>query len=440
MNFLKYQNTILKNSILLAFVTFVFLWDIKYYFFEARFIIILLVIPFLFDYKNYFKNINKTQIYFFSIIFFILLHLIIISKLNRINIDHQRIYEIIFLYYFFIISFNYKKNIINNLNNLIYIFLLIFFPTILLCQLVNPIKIQNIMSCYPGWFATHKILFLENSHFGMISSSIIWYSILTFFQIKRSINYKLLIIFFIIFSFINVSTSFLFGFILTSIIVIILFFKNLNYKELFFIIFLLFTASAILIFNKECFSRVNDTFKILNIKIFKNHIDKDQINNKDQINKSEKFTPNMSTGVYVNSFKVVLFSLKNNIFGYGINQNNEAFKKYFEAYTKENKIDSAIDFHHPNYQPDYLYKLNFKDASNTLAKLLNEFGLFTIFILYFLSKFLFNNNINLALKFFLISPLISQLFFRGAGYFNGGFIFFLFFAIILSFKKKYEKF
>ena len=148
----------------------------------------------------------------------------------------------------------------------------------------------------------------------------------------------------------------------------------------------------------------------------------------------------MSTGVYVNSFKVVLFSLKNNIFGYGINQNNEAFKKYFEAYTKENKIDSAIDFHHPNYQPDYLYKLNFKDASNTLAKLLNEFGLFTIFILYFLSKFLFNNNINLALKFFLISPLISQLFFRGAGYFNGGFIFFLFFAIILSFKKKYEKF
>jgi hypothetical protein len=81
----------------------------------------------------------------------------------------------------------------------------------------------------------------------------------------------------------------------------------------------------------------------------------------------------------------------------------------------------------------YLLQLNKQDASNNFVKLVCEFGVFSIFIFYFILKLLMNNT-PLFLKFFFLAPLISQLFLRGAGYFNGGFIFFLFFTIILSFK------
>ena len=135
------------------------------------------------------------------------------------------------------------------------------------------------------------------------------------------------------------------------------------------------------------------------------------------------FIPNMSTSIYVNSHKVMIFALKENILGFGLNQYYAVHEKYFI----KNKDQYNFDI-----EP-YLLQLNKQDASNNFVKLVCEFGVFSIFIFYFILKLLMNNT-PLFLKFFFLAPLISQLFLRGAGYFNGGFIFFLFFTIILSFK------
>ena len=82
-----------------------------------------------------------------------------------------------------------------------------------------------------------------------------------------------------------------------------------------------------------------------------------------------------------------------------------------------------------------IQNLNLNDGTNNFVKFLGEFGLFGIFLFYYIFKFIFNNNINLDLKILIIAPFITQLIFRGAGYFNGGFIFY---AIIIIFYNHYN--
>jgi hypothetical protein len=55
---------------------------------------------------------------------------------------------------------------------------------------------------------------------------------------------------------------------------------------------------------------------------------------------------------------------------------------------------------------------------------------------YLIVKFALNRNIDVDFKIFILSPLLSQVFIRGAGYFNGGFLFYLVIIIILSNLKK----
>jgi hypothetical protein len=408
-NEFKKKNILLINYfILITFLSFVFFWDIKYPLFQIRFLIIFLVIPFIFFYKS---KLNSIKLFFFPILF-IFLHLIFISFFYNVNINIQRLYEIIFLYYFCVICFSYKEIIINNLDLFVLLFLLIFLPSIFFMFLIHPIKTYSLFSCYPGWFALNEFIYSENSHFGMISSSIVWYSVFRLFSNKIGFFFKLLLIIFIIFSFINVSTSFLVATLLTSFLVTILFFKRIKYKEFLFILFLAFTSFLILIFNSQCFSRFNDTIKVFKINLSRSEND-------------QQSNTNMSTDVYIASSKVLIYSLRKNVFGYGVNQYEHSYKEYFE----ENIYKYDLK------QQGYLFKLNNKDASNNFVKLLCEFGIFSIIIFYFIIKLLLNNSRPLFLILFFIAPLISQFFFRGAGYFNGGFLFFLFFTIILSYEK-----
>ena len=75
--------------------------------------------------------------------------------------------------------------------------------------------------------------------------------------------------------------------------------------------------------------------------------------------------------------------------------------------------------------------LNTNDARSTLLKILNEFGIFSLFFLYAGLKFLLNKKVELYLKMTILSLLITQLI-SGAGYFNGGFSIFLFLMLLLN--------
>jgi len=414
------KNFFLVNFILLSFIAYVYLWDVKYSLIQFRFLIILLIFPFVFLAKNRLNSI----IYFFFPILFILIHLITVSKIFGIKINIQRLYEIIFLYYFLVISFAYKEIILNFLSRFIFIFLSIFFLSIIFYFIKNPESINFIISCYQGWFSLNNFIFLENSHLGMISSSILWYSVFRFFDNKMNFIFKILLFIFLIFSFINVSTSFLFSIIIISLLSIIFCLKKIHSKEFFVILFLLTVSIFILLFEKQCAERFFHTVKSvtayfsLSEKLYKKSEKKAAV--KEEI---ENFMPNTSTSIYVNSQKIMIFALKENILGFGLNQYYVVHEKYFI----KNKDQYNFDI-----EP-YLLQLNKQDASNNFVKLVCEFGVFSILIFYFILKLLMNNT-PLFLKFFFLAPLISQLFLRGAGYFNGGFIFFLFFTIILSFK------
>ena len=57
-----------------------------------------------------------------------------------------------------------------------------------------------------------------------------------------------------------------------------------------------------------------------------------------------------------------------------------------------------------------------------LTKLLVEFGILNIFLLFFFIVFLFSSRISIDDKIFLFPIVFVQSFLRGAGYFNGGFL------------------
>tara|TARA_B110001454_G_C12639883_1_gene400724 strand:- start:583 stop:1074 length:492 start_codon:yes stop_codon:yes gene_type:complete len=66
--------------------------------------------------------------------------------------------------------------------------------------------------------------------------------------------------------------------------------------------------------------------------------------------------------------------------------------------------------------------LNLKDGLSNFFKMVNEFGFFSLFIFYFFIRYLLNLKKIDSYNLFIITLFITQCI-RGAGYFNGGFIF-----------------
>ena len=125
--------------------------------------------------------------------------------------------------------------------------------------------------------------------------------------------------------------------------------------------------------------------------------------------------------IFYDCFSVVNFFIINNPFGVG-------FNNYFIAHEKhKNKVTSI--------NPD-ADNVNVQDGTNNFVKLLTEFGLISLFFFIICFLFLVKKNISFQLKLFLLPFLISQGI-RGAGYWNGGFLFlFIVIAILLINKWK----
>jgi len=429
-----------KTSLILLQIgvfSFIFLWDIKYNFYQFRYLII---IPFLLIIIN-FKNTNYNLFLKYSLLpFIILIHFFLANTSNAMNLEYRDLFGILLLFIIFYVALFFNDVIINNLDKYINSFIIIFSISFLIFFFLTDSKI--ILNCYNGWFFQTKFIFVENSHFAIIAIPIINYYSLVFCELKNfSNNNKIIFAFFILFliiSFLNFSTTFLVGLIITNLYLLLFYKNNLKIKIL-SIIFIL--VSFFIIFNKsQCAARSINLIKFVPhyykesalSKYFKEvvlnkyfSIEIDPTKKEDEIY-FEKVTINMSIETFLTSLRVTFKSIKDNPFGVGFNRYQDAHKKYINQLG----ITSLG-----------VKKNNIYDGSSNISKIITEFGIFgIIFILAFIYTALKFKDFG-SKKFFLIS-LISLQFLRGVGYFNGGFLLvaILYFFNYLKIREKMIKF
>jgi len=82
-----------------------------------------------------------------------------------------------------------------------------------------------------------------------------------------------------------------------------------------------------------------------------------------------------------------------------------------------------------------VYTLNYNDGSSNLSKILTEFGILSLILFPLILFFAFTNNMSNENKIFFLSIIFTQLI-RGAGYFNGGFLFSIIIVLLTILKIK----
>jgi hypothetical protein len=197
---------------------------------------------------------------------------------------------------------------------------------------------------------------------------------------------------------------------------------------------------SILFIDKNCAKRfevsfLNNNFYKLNTYQFDNFEKNYQFDNfeknyqfdnfeKNYDLKSKNFidlsSKNLSAQVLLNATIVTYKSLINKPFGFG-------FQNYYKAF-------ELSKVHNIKFDP-LVYELNKKDGASTFLKIIAEYGLFSVIFFYIISLIFFNKKINIETKFFII-PIILSSFFRGVGYFNGGFLILILLSLAIILKKK----
>ena len=362
------------------FASFIFFWGINFNFLQLRFLIFLLIIPIILKVdKILFKKITK----YFLVATLIFIHNIVQSSIFSLNI----IFEIFGFFLLCIIFEVYKKHFFEKLDQIINIFLFMLFSYILLSYFSwDDYSVQVSDNCI-GCFSILREFFNENSHFGLAIVPVIFYLL---FLSKMNISIRIIFLFFIIIlSYLNPSMTLLAGLVVTIFIVSPKFwkFKKLTVLCIFFFFYAIFSNNY---FLKEK-NKIIDVFK-----------------------KPQNI--NLSSEVYLASFFVAKKAILKKPLGYGFNNYHLAFDEFIKDFKPHNKL---------------VLVLNRKDASNNFSKIISEFGIFSFFYFYLLLSFFIKKNVDTNIRLFLIIPLIIQTFFRGAGYFNGGFLLFLIYTFLL---------
>ncbi len=381
------------NIVVFSFLFYLFFWS---YLFEGenllRYLIIIPLICSLF----YKEVLIKVSIYkFLCIPIFLLIHYFLInfSYSNQINL--REIYSLIFLT-LIIYTYLIYRNFINE--NLIYI-IKIYFIILILFSLFSSQFVDH-GSCSSSFFSylpflknlsISKGFFSENSHLAMVNIAAILSSYYYFFKKK---DYILLILasFSLLINIFNLSTTFLLGYLLCSVLFIVI--CNNNKFRL-----LLITSSIIFfiyLFNTPDCSKKYTYFKFSDVK--DNRIKKDK-------------SGALTSTIYVRSTIISLKTLKEKPFGWGYDGTLKATTDHISP-MKQDYLDNNMD--------PIIWELNIRDALGNIFKLIIEFGYLNIVLIFIFLKYIINSKIS-EIEIFFLSIFIIQLF-RGAGYINGGFI------------------
>ena len=432
----------------ISILFFFFLWDISFWLtpnykliladglsidmlavIEMRYLVLLPLITFFFSFiKDYKKHIK--YLFFgssFFLIFILHAYINLDQSLGKL-IFKRTVFSIVLLTFIFHICFFYKEELLFNLNKIVLLFYFLFFISIITSLFFFKLDAPSFCGGITDYFnfqewvrpdnenfindlSFQEYFFKENSHLGMIAPAIIYYSILKF-SYEKNRSFKLFLTsIFIIVCYIKSSTTFLVGMVICGIVIVLFDYRRIKKTLIYILFFFIALSSFILINDRECRTRFIPAYG--DVKIVDNKI-ANKITEWSLETRSER--GGMSSAVFFQSFLIGIHSFKNKPFGVGLNQYQVAFRKYFE----ENTLDEIVGTKYNEYKIEFLNQINDKDASNNFVKILTEFGIFGV--LFYLTIFiiLFSQKINLEIKVFLTSIIITQTI-RGAGYFNGGF-------------------
>lgn len=364
-------NTILCLSI--------FFWSVRYNSIQLKYFILFLIFPtFYYNYKN-FKHFIKYALLCSALLFHSYFQLEFFSSYS--------FYSIFFLFFLLLIFDYYFIFFIKNLKNIILIFCIIFFLLFFLFYLKFESFLLKDFVCDK---CNYTFLFEESSHFAITVLPLIYY--LIFFNFYNNYIKSIFLILFFIICYLNPSVTFFVGLILMLFLSLIFNLIKIDYKKFMFISFIIF---VVLSQNYNRLSNITDIF----------------ISSKTHANFPPERHASLSADVYKNSLFIAKNSILNKPLGHGFNNYYIAFEKF---------VNQNNNLYHP--QTKYLNK---QDGSNNFAKLITEFGIFSILIFYVIIVFILNKKIDKKIKVLFLLPIIIQLFVRGVGYFNGGFIFYM---------------
>ena len=159
---------------------FIFLWDLKIEPIQLRFIILLPLLFLIMDTKIY-KTKENFKILFIPLI--ILFHYLIVSYLNKYSLNKRELLSILFFLFIFLITVYNYKSLKKSLCIIIDAFTISFSLLFLIFFIYSNSEV--VLNCYNGWFFKTKFIFVENSHFALISIPIINFYTFIFCQIEK---------------------------------------------------------------------------------------------------------------------------------------------------------------------------------------------------------------------------------------------------------------
>ena len=414
--FLQKNNFSLYNFFcIFLFVCSIYLWSIKFNLFEARHLIILLIIPII-----YYNKFNKGD-------FIIILLCSILFLHKALFIEGSQILESLLILFYLIVLIKifgqYYKIFLNTISYQINLFFILFILSSILTSLYYLYEYNILYThCLIGCFSLFKIFFLENSHLGMMSSSLILYTLYLRSINDKKISFVLFLIFLLI-CFLNYSLTFVAGLIFNSLLILLLFWKYINLKYLIYLILTLIICFNIVLNNKSYVVKIKSVFEPIKKMLH----DKKNINTnefkQDENNKKIIVHKNLSSDVWLKSIKIAFITVPKYPIGVGLNNYEVAHNKFIDNVTTTYELTK---------------ELNIQDASNNLMKIIVEFGIFSFVLVYLIIKFIFSKKIELKYKIFLLPNILTQLLFRGAGYFNGGFLIFIIVMTYLVYEKEVD--
>ena len=216
--------------------------------------------------------------------------------------------------------------------------------------------------------------------------------------------------------------------------------SNFNYiqnyleKNTFFLSLIVITiTSGLYNLSNGCQDRVVQIMNIIVKEDLINEYIKQEVETKEEktkqsaIRKKVTNVTNVTSAVFLYHLNVAIFSIVNKPLGYGLNNYEVAFR-HFKEINKTDKTEDSLVYKVGKYFKfnATFYKefenLNYNDGSSNLFKIIAEFGYLSFIILFLIVYYSFTKKIQFEEKIFLIPIIVTQLC-RGAGYFNGGFMF-----------------
>ena len=416
------MNQKFKNHLIpiFLFTSFFFLWDVSLNFISlnyfkgvtANYLIVFLLLPifylFVKERNNSILRLFNQQKYITYLIIFIVAQFFLVNLLNNQIIEY---YEIFNLFYFIILGIiycHYRNFISENFEKILVLYLVIFIcfslyeqrPYYNVGQCNNKFFLIDIIQNIPAVNLSNSI-YLENSHLAMMMVGVIFSSLFMLIKSKKNNIFLLFLLFIsVIITILNYSTTFFIGYFFCLFIIFIFLYKKFT-KKFWIYSFLFLIMNCVIFFTDgNCLKKITDfTPKGVIEKTLKKKADNED-------------PRNLTTLIYERSMILTLNTFFNHPLGWGNDGMDNATIDLLDKDEYENTYEFARLF-------------NLKDGLSNFFKILTEFGFFSVFVCYFFLRYLMGIKKINSYNIFIITLFIT-LSIRGAGYFNGGFIFCIF--------------